>query len=335
MLKVSVIIPNYNRASLIGETIQNMLDQTLKPYELIVVDDGSTDESIDVIKSFGEKVTLLQQANSGPAIARNLGLNQATGEFVQFMDSDDLYSLNKLEEQAAVLDKTNSDIVFSPWVKLHLNEKKAILENHVLQNRMPSHALPLLNWYLRDWSTVFQTFMIRRSFLKKVGKYKEDLMPTEDIELFVRILLNKPKVSFSDKCLTLYRLHDMAKISGDGVSLDKKLIDRGKYLKYTCENLIHAEYKTDTCTDLIFKSEIWSLTEELKHIKDCPIQLSEFLGSRINSYEVPIIKLLRFYLRIHVFLRKKITGSYWRHYYQSSYPSKLQVKLIQELGYKL
>ena len=87
--RISVIIPNFNREALIGETVSNLLDQTLPPSEIIVVDDGSTDKSVDVIHAFGDKVELIRQANQGPGAARNAGLKIATGEFIQFQDSDD------------------------------------------------------------------------------------------------------------------------------------------------------------------------------------------------------------------------------------------------------
>src|ERR1700677_1213804 len=96
-LKVSVIIPNFNREALIGETISNLLNQTMAPDEIIVIDDGSKDKSVEVIRSFGDQLTLIQQTNQGPGAARNAGLRIATGEFIQFQDSDDLYSRNKLE----------------------------------------------------------------------------------------------------------------------------------------------------------------------------------------------------------------------------------------------
>ncbi len=88
MSAVSVIIPNYNRAAIIGETIENMLSQTLTPHEIIIVDDGSNDNSLEVLKKFGNKIQLITQSNKGPGAARNAGLAVATGTYIQFMDSD-------------------------------------------------------------------------------------------------------------------------------------------------------------------------------------------------------------------------------------------------------
>src|SRR6185369_4269917 len=101
----------------------------------------------------------------------NAGLKIASGEFVQFQDSDDLYSLNKLAAQAQLLEETGAYIAFSPWVKLKIAGRNVVLENHVLQQKMPTPKLSLPCWWLRGWSTVFQSLLFRRSFLTRVGFY--------------------------------------------------------------------------------------------------------------------------------------------------------------------
>src|SRR5476651_1288756 len=133
MPKTSVIIPAYNRAALVGETIRCVLRQSLPADEIIVVDDGSIDNTLDVLESFGSRLRIIRQSNAGPGAARNAGLAAATGDYIWFMDSDDLASLNKLEAQARLLEETGADIAFSPWVKLKFEGRNATLENHVLQ----------------------------------------------------------------------------------------------------------------------------------------------------------------------------------------------------------
>jgi len=131
---ISVIIPAYNRAGLIGETLQSLLKQTLPAKEIIVVDDGSTDGTAEAAerefsvfrKQFSggsESIfqhptfKILSQANAGPGAARNLGLAEATGEFIHFFDSDDIASPNKHEVQLKALLETGADIAYGPWVK--------------------------------------------------------------------------------------------------------------------------------------------------------------------------------------------------------------------------
>jgi glycosyltransferase involved in cell wall biosynthesis len=131
---ISVIIPAYNRAGLIGETLQSLLKQTLPAKEIIVVDDGSTDGTAEEVEHefsvFREQFSgnsksniqnptfkVLRQQNAGPGAARNRGLAEATGEFIHFFDSDDIASPNKHEVQLHALLETGADIACGPWVK--------------------------------------------------------------------------------------------------------------------------------------------------------------------------------------------------------------------------
>ncbi len=134
---VSVIIPAYNRAGVIGETLRSLLNQTVSAAEIIVVDDGSSDTTAEVVESeysifsrqFSEnppsvicqsslpRLRLIRQANAGPGAARNRGFAEASGEFVHFFDSDDIAAPNKHEVQLRALMETGADIAYGPWVK--------------------------------------------------------------------------------------------------------------------------------------------------------------------------------------------------------------------------
>jgi glycosyltransferase involved in cell wall biosynthesis len=131
---ISVVIPAYNRANLIGETLRSLLNQTVPAKEIIVVDDGSTDGTAEAVERefsvFREQFSgnsksniqnptfkILRQANAGPGAARNLGLAEATGDFIHFFDSDDIAAPNKHEVQLRALLETGADIAYGPWVK--------------------------------------------------------------------------------------------------------------------------------------------------------------------------------------------------------------------------
>jgi glycosyltransferase involved in cell wall biosynthesis len=110
---ISVIIPAYNAAKFLGAAIQSVLDQTLEATEIIVVDDGSTDETPNLVKSFAA-VRYIRQANEGPGGAVNTGVRNARGECLAFLDADDLWLPNKLEKQNEIIEKDQSvDIVFT------------------------------------------------------------------------------------------------------------------------------------------------------------------------------------------------------------------------------
>jgi len=171
MPDISVIIPAYNRAGLIGATLRSLLNQTLPAKEIIVVDDGSTDgtaektleafenwklETGNLKKDDGEPFSgnsksnipnptfkILRQANAGPGAARNRGLAEATGEFIHFFDSDDIAAPNKHEVQLRALLETDADIAYGPWVKGRFAPKEAQTVARPLAHGVARGSLPL------------------------------------------------------------------------------------------------------------------------------------------------------------------------------------------------
>jgi GT2 family glycosyltransferase len=331
---VSVIIPNFNREALIGETIANLLEQTCLPDEIIVVDDGSTDKSVAVIRSFGEKVKLIQQANQGPGAARNAGLRIATGEFIQFQDSDDLFSLNKLEAQATALENSGADIVFSPWVKLTINQREMKFENHVLQQRMPAQSPSLACWWLRGWSTVFQSLLFRRSFLDKIGFYRTDLMLGEDGELFFRALTSSPTVAFSPEALTLYRLHETNKLTQDeGASQSRRVIDWARCLQHLIRRCECSGLEPDLMTRSIFLAGVRKHLTYLRTVPDAPAESVKFLSEAVAKMPGPWLNTVDLWMRLTEQARLRLHGSRWMTAYRSSKPTAGQLKLIGDLGF--
>lgn len=225
MASISVIIPAYNRAGLIGETIRSVLAQTVSAREIIVVDDGSTDGTAEAAIRAAERCKpppgaalpdfrVIRQPNAGPGAARNRGLEAAKGDFIWFMDSDDLASVNRIEAQLDALIRTGADIVLSPWARVKISDARTVMfQGPVLQQDMPPSRIPLLFWLCRGWSVVFQALTIRRSLLDGVGPFREDMRSCQDSEYFARILFASSSVTFAGDCLTLYRIHDQGNIT--------------------------------------------------------------------------------------------------------------------------
>jgi len=334
MPTVSVIIPNYNRANLIGITLDNLLSQTLQPSEIIVIDDGSTDNSVEVISSFGSKVTLICQSNQGPGAARNVGLQVANGEYIQFFDSDDLCSLNKLESQVKALETTGSDIAYSPWSKVYIKDTNVHFENHVLQQKeLPCTQSPLI-WFLRTWNIVFQACMLRHSFIKKVGNYRTDLMPSEDSEFLFRMLLHNPKLQFVPDCILLYRLHSMGQITASGTTQNHRIIDWHKFLQVIENQIVERKVNVDYLTWLIFQSGRFN---SLKYVEKIPDVSEKLIGKKRQHYSLwtqSICQLINLYKRINSGLRGRIYGSCYLYQYQASYPNESQCQLIRDMGYE-
>lgn len=198
---ISVIIPTYNRAHIVGEAIDSVLGQTYPNVELIVVDDGSTDKTLDVLAGYGDRIKVVAQKNGGPAAARNRGLAEARGEFIAFQDSDDLWLPEKLERQ---LDLMNSAGESVPCCITNIAMRWSDKE-------ITSFGVSWLNATVREglWlnpaevlATRFvlfnQAVMIRRRVLDHIGGFDESIRFQEDYELPLRLSLEGPWAFISD-----------------------------------------------------------------------------------------------------------------------------------------
>jgi len=223
-LRISTIIPSYNRADLIGETLRSVLEQTRPPHEVIVVDDGSTDASADVIASFGAAVKLIRQANAGAGPARNVGFAASTGDIVHFMDSDDLSSLNSYRVAAAAIE-AGADMTYGPWLKTRFDGTRLDPEPVAIQQGAVPGPLPIdLLVLAMNWVTVFQPCFFRRSLIERVGPYRTDLKPSEDTELLYRILAAARAPVHTPETVVLYRVHPENQVSEQ--NLAARMIDQ-------------------------------------------------------------------------------------------------------------
>lgn len=317
MSTISVIVPNYNRASLIGETLENLLGQSRPPDELIVVDDGSTDDSVAEIDRFGERVRLIRQANAGPGAARNRGLAAASGDYVQFFDSDDLCSRNKLEAQAAALDRTGADLAYGPWVQARLEHGCAHIAELPLQQRALPEGRAALGWFLRGWVTVFQCCMVRRSVLDRVGPYRPELILGEDAELLLRLLLAGAQVVHVPEALVLYRLHFGAQLSRGGVDEARRAADWLHYTRLVSEALAAAPERVAPA-DRVRWARVARDAEVLAGLApaDLPFR-ARALGRRWRSG-----------------LARRLTGSSFARPFQPGRLDERQRGLIRAIGYE-
>jgi glycosyltransferase involved in cell wall biosynthesis len=332
--RVSIVIPNYNRAGLVGETIENLLRQTLPPAEIIVVDDGSVDDSVKVIRSFGARVRLLEQSNQGPGAARNAGLAVATGDYIQFQDSDDLLSLNKLEAQAKLLDETGADIAFGPWAHVFIRNHQVKFESCVLQQSLPPKRIGLAAWLLRGWSTVFQSLLFRRTFLDRTGGYRTDVHYGEDMEFFFRLLAHPPRVTIAADTLTLYRVDAPNKLSHDaGLKKNRREMDWARCLSCMIEEIHASGLKTDEMTRCIFLSGIRKHLRYLKNTPEASTGLIQFLAKETRkSPEVGLVAT-ELWLRVQERVRLFGSGYRWMPGYQAAPATLQQVQLIKDLGF--
>lgn len=185
---VSVIVPTHNRAGgLLEKSIESVLDQVGVCVELLVVDDGSTDDTSDVLRSYGDNVRVLRQENRGPAAARNLGIREASHDLLAFLDSDDWWAKSKLATQLTAMVAQPSYLISHTdeiWYRRgkFLNQKKKHARPH---GDIFSQCLPLC-------CVGMSTVMARRAFFDQVGLFDETFPCCEDYELWLRASLRQP-----------------------------------------------------------------------------------------------------------------------------------------------
>lgn len=338
MPRVSVIIPNFNRAGLIGQTISNLLNQSMPPAEIVVVDDGSTDDSLAVIQSFGSAVKLLKQNNQGPGAARNAGLELVTGEFVQFQDSDDLLSLNKLESQAKLLEVTGADIALSPWAHVIIRNENVTLESCVLQQSLPPPKASLAGWLLRGWFTVFQSLLFRRSLLLAAGRYETDTRYGEDMEFLFRLASRSPRVVLARETLTLYRVNSANNLSSDGgASQNSRVVDWARCLERMGRHqaLLEGKMQIDASSRAIFLAAIRKQLRSLRNVPGAPPELIRELSAQMARLPETYLAAVELWHRILERLRLARTGWRWMPGLQAGLLTAQQRQLIQDLGFRL
>lgn len=202
---VSAILPAYNAERYIGEAIASVFRQTHRPIEVIVVDDGSTDGTAAVAEAYGDKVRVIRQKNTGQAIARNVGLAAARGDFVAFLDADDVWTDDHLEE-------------LLPPLLLGECEVSRGLVRYVRDKGLPTEEVseslllePLVGACVYA-ASVFQT----------VGKFDEDLRQGEDFDFAIRLNESACRQWRSEKCVLWYRRH------GDNLTNSKEFVKFGQ-----------------------------------------------------------------------------------------------------------
>lgn len=202
---VSVIIPTYNREAYLKEAIHSVYDQTYRPIECIVVDDGSTDNTKEEVEEIGKTVDenfnllYIFQKNSGSQVARNTGTKASSGEYIQYLDSDDLLYAEKLEKQVQYLgENLQCDGVFGNWEMGTPEEKKSI-------NAWDSDDM--VTQLLTEKIIVNFSFLMRRQIIDKIGGWDVNIKRNQEIDFQVSGLLEEANYQYQSQSCGLWRIH--------------------------------------------------------------------------------------------------------------------------------
>ncbi len=224
MSSVSILVPCYNSEEHLAETIESALGQTWPACEIIVVDDGSTDGSLEVARAYeGEDVRIIEQSNQGAPAARNRAFQASTGDYIQYLDADDLLHPRKIEAQVAALRESDPGTV-AVCSTVYFQDGESPEEG---QRAKGEQEVPWLTsndpvqWLINLWTPgtgwgMVQTgaWLTPREVIKRAGAWAEYVNPDDDGEFFTRVLLQSTGVEYVKDGCVYYRQHSGERVSG-------------------------------------------------------------------------------------------------------------------------
>ena len=213
--QISVIIPIYNCEKYIKECLSSLIKQTFKNFEIICINDGSNDDTLKILKKFeakDERIKIFNQNNSGPGIARNVGMKKSKGEYLMFLDSDDIFKKTMLEELYIKIKENDSDVVIcnsqnfekKKWWKKFYEKNYLINDNIIKQKTFSSLDIEkdffnLFIWW--PWDKLF-----KRKYIENLGIEYQNLKSSEDLFFVAASVIAAKKISYLDKILINHRI---------------------------------------------------------------------------------------------------------------------------------
>lgn len=240
---VSIIIPCYNAEKYIEETIKSVLNQTYKNWELIIVNDGSTDNSATILNQYLKKdnrIQLINKDNSGVSDTRNKGLEKAKGEFITFLDADDVWHKENLEKKIVFFTSMNYDVVYS-YCQLIDEESKPI--NKILKGENNLQIADFLS-LKANYNTAPSGIVFKKEVLYKIDGFDVNLSNNADQDILIQSLANGFKIGVIPEVLWDYRIHE------ENMSKNVRVLEKDSlYLFQKCNNqqLFHSFWFKQKC----------------------------------------------------------------------------------------
>jgi glycosyltransferase involved in cell wall biosynthesis len=207
---VSVVIPCYNALQWLSLTIKSVIEQNVDGVEIIVIDDGSTDGSSDIVAKEFPEVHLIRTSNQGPSRARNLGMQASHGQFIQFLDADDLLASGKLKLQLEALNQTNDDVAYGAWQYLVKQSDGTFKLGNIVSRKIQTD--PEVELFTDFWCPP-AAYLFRRSIVEKTGGFRENLPVIQDARFVLDCALYGGRFIYTEKISGYYRVHSASQVS--------------------------------------------------------------------------------------------------------------------------
>lgn len=207
---VSIIIPVYNKGAVLAETLDSALGQSYPNIELVLVNDGSTDESKAILEAYQsrhpDKIILIDQPNGGVSKATNIGIQASKGEYIQFLDADDILSEDKILKQLKLLENQDSKVMAScEWVNFKEKIKEVSRLPYGVFKDFDSGLELLLRFWDHQEMNQPGVYLTHRNLIEKAGPWDESLTINQDGEFFMRVLLHAKKIKYEVDGKVFYR----------------------------------------------------------------------------------------------------------------------------------
>ncbi|MDT0644509.1 glycosyltransferase family 2 protein [Zunongwangia sp. F363] len=294
--EISVIIPTYNRAHTLPETLQCLLHQTYKNWECIIIDDGSKDKTEEVLQPIllkDKRISFLKRPSNkakGAASCRNIGLEKAKGKYIQFLDSDDLIAENKLESQLKVLKKNSGlSIATCKWGRMQPGWPKAKIHEGLPSYRSLKKSQRLLDIFGRNFTYFpLHVYLVPLTLIRKAGIWNESLSVNDDGEFICRIILNASDINFVENTYAIYK-------QGAGNRLNGTLNREGINSYIEAWKIIEEEIFRSTGTEnhvFVRQAKLYFYRRIKKNYPEVVSRYEEFFASRMSRKEYALRKIL-------------------------------------------
>lgn len=312
----SIILPCYNLEKYIKKSIESILNQTYKEFELIIVDDGSTDESLNIIQSFqkeDERIKLIKKSNGGVSTARNMGIKEATGEYILFFDGDDLIEKNTLEILKENFDRNKTDMVSFGYKKIDSGTLDTL--KHYSSNKFDSKKFTgtdfLKKFLLKKIDQHICSFGVKKKVLDTNNLYfDENTHRGEDIEFQIKCMSKCRSVLYLDKELFFYCMRQGSAVNREYIRSDFEVYLRiYHYLEIGNLDLLQSYNNYMAVKYLSIVKEIYTKGSNKKTVKNA-MKLDFFLYEYEFSYSFYDIYIIVFRVLYKALIRKNLMKKY-------------------------
>jgi glycosyltransferase involved in cell wall biosynthesis len=298
-MSISVVIPAYNAARYIGSALDSVLAQTHKPDEIIVVDDGSTDDTAGIVETYSSQVRLIRRENAGASVARNTGINAAKSEWIAFLDGDDEWLPENLLLQTQLLQR-NPELVWSTanfiWCHCGQNYHRQKLDQNRGETLLGGRDFfeDYFDAYIKAAAGWTGTMIVKRDVLKEAGLFRPEQLRFNDEDMWWRIAYRYPRIGYNSKPLAIYHMHvpdSVTKKYKVPQNLDELIAN---HIKIATEYGRLEQFKP--CAEHVLRywiHQYW-FDERIMHIRQMTFRFSEVLPP---FYKL-VLRLLTIYPRV-------------------------------------